>query len=100
MNTNIPMNQQNMPVSPDELVTLGEQIYFEKKDELVANHLGEWAVIEVETKEIIINADKLTAIQEAKEKFPDKLFYIVQIGNLKPQPDSEINEIRKYGWLF
>lgn len=86
--------------APDELVSLGEQIYFSKKDELEKEHYGEYAVIEVESRDITINADKLTAIQEAQTKHADKLFYIVQIGNLKQSSSSELNEVYKYGWSF
>ena len=83
--------------SPDELVSVGEQIYFEKKDELEKERFGEYAVIEIDSKKIFINQDKLKAIQEAEKQFPNKLFFIVQIGNLK-QPMSETRELKKYGW--
>ncbi len=87
-------------LSPEELVSEGEQVYFEKKDELETDNLGQFAVIEVESKEIFVDKDKLTAIQKAQQKYPNSLFYIVEIGNLKRQSNSEINEIRKYGWSF
>lgn len=92
-------NFQQTP-SPEELVSLGEQVYFTKKDELEKTNFGQFAVIEVDSKEIFVDPDKLTAIQKAKTKYPDKLFYIVQIGNLRQQSTSELNEIKKYGWTF
>ena len=85
--------------SPQEIIKLGEQIYFEKKDNLEREHNSEYAVIDVDSKEILINGDKLKAIQEAQAKFPNKLFYIVQIGNLQ-QTTSSINEVKTYGWPF
>lgn len=84
--------------SPDEIVTLGKQIYFENKDKLESEHAGEFAVIEVDSRDITINADKLAAIEEAKRKFPDKLFFIVEIGTLKEQ--SVVNELKGHAWPF
>ena len=89
-----------MNATPEELVTLGEQIYFENKDSLEKKHFGEFAVIEVESKEIITDRDKLKAIQQAQKKYPNRLFYIVQIGKLKSQFTSEMNEVRRYGWTI
>ncbi len=87
--------------SPEELVKLGEKIYLDNKESLEKDHKGEFAVIEVDSKEVFINVDKLKAIQDAQAKYPDKLFYIVQIGNYKTSTGlSEMNEVRKYGWTF
>lgn len=84
--------------SPQEIVQLGEQIYFEKKDELEKRYNGQFAIIDVDSKDIVIDSDKLKAIQKAQKKHPEKLFYIVEIGNLKQPISSPINEIRKYAW--
>ncbi len=84
--------------SPEEIIKLGEQIYFEKKNELERNHNGKFVVIDVDSKELEINGDKTTAIQEAEKKHPGKLFFIAQIGNLKAQ--SNVNEIRSYALPF
>ncbi len=95
------MNDKLTPSpSPEELTSIGERIYFSKKDELEEKYFGQFVVIEVDSKDIIVNPDKLTAIQQAQAKHPNKLFYIVQIGNLKQQSASELNEVRKHGWSF
>jgi len=86
--------------APEELASKGEKIYFGRKDELEKTKLGQYAVIEVDSGEIFTDIDKLIAIQEAKKKYPDKLFYIVQIGNLKQSLKSEIGEVKRYGWTF
>jgi hypothetical protein len=91
-------SQQN--IAPEQLSALGEQIYFSKKDELERTSMGQFAVIEVESKEVFVDPDKLTAIQKAQARYPNKLFYIVQIGNLRPTPSSEVNEVKKYGWAI
>ena len=85
--------------SPDELVSKGERIYFEKKDVLEREHYGEYIIIEVETGEMFIDKDKLQAIQAAQKNHPGKLFYIVQIGSLK-QDGPQLNETKRYGWAF
>lgn len=87
-------------ISPEQLATLGEEIYFAQKDELEKTNLGQFAVIEVESKEIFVDPDKLVAIQRAQEKYPGKLFYIVQIGNLRQPSTSEVSEVKKYGWTI
>lgn len=88
-NTTVPQSR-----TPEEIIQLGEQIYFEKKNDLEQNHYGEFVVIDVDTKDCIINADKTIAIQEAEKKYPDKLFFIAQIGNLKAQ--TNVDEVRRY----
>lgn len=85
---------------PDELAKLGEKIYFENKESLERDNFGKFAAIEVESKDITVDADKTTAIQAAQVKHPGKLFYIVQIGNLKQSIGDEMNEVRRYGWAF
>ena len=87
-------------LTPDEIVEIGEKIYFEKKEELEKNNFGQFIVIDVESGETFINSDKVIAIQTAQSKFPNRLFYIVQIGNLRQPSNQTINEIRKYGWAF
>lgn len=95
------MSDINIPSpSPEELVSLGEKIYSDNREILERDHFNEYAVIEVESKNISINSDKLTAIQEAQEKNPGKLLYIVQIGRLRQQSNCEVNSMRKYGWAF
>ena len=90
---------KNKQQSPDEILLLGEKIYFDKKESLERKNYGDFAVIDVESREIFVDPDKLSAIQKAQKKYPDKLFYIVQIGNLK-RVTPEIDEVRKYGWAF
>lgn len=87
-------------ITPQELVSRGEVIYFEKREDLEKSNYGQYAVIDVESGDITVNSDKLTAIQEAQAKHPNDLFYIVQIGNLKEHFGSEMNELHKYGWTL
>lgn len=98
MRQEIDMDTIATPQTPEEILTQGEKIYFDHKEELEKDDFGKFAVIEVESKEIFKDSDKLIAIQQAQKKYPNKLFYITQIGNLKKQVGSEVNEVFQYGW--
>lgn len=87
-------------INPNELVIKGEKIYFGEREQLEKSNFGQFAVIDVDSGEIFIDADKYTAIQKAKSKHPEKIFYIVQIGNLSSRMAPEVNEVKKYGWTF
>ncbi|MBU1200036.1 hypothetical protein KJ953_00700 [Patescibacteria group bacterium] len=87
-------------ITPGDLITKGEEVYFNKREELEKTNLGHFAVIETNTKKIFVDEDKYTAIQKAQAKYPHKLFYIVQIGNLMRRATPEINEAKGYGWAF
>ena len=82
-------------LTPEEIIQRGEQLYLQEKDKLEKDHNGEFAVVDVETGDFIINQDKTAAIQEAEKKHPNKLFFIVQIGNFKSKP--QVEELHKYG---
>ena len=70
--------------SPEEISKLGERFYFDKlQKELEEEHRGEYVVIDVEEKKYVMNSDLVAAINEAKEKFGEKLFYIVKVGELE-----------------
>jgi hypothetical protein len=91
---------QNNSNSFEEIISKGEKLYFDKQSELEKAHLNEFAVIEVESEDIVINEDKLSAVTEARKKHPNSMFYIVQIGKLKKVSNSAANEVRKYCWAF
>ncbi len=84
--------------SLEEIIRLGEQIYFDKKDELERKHNGKFVVIDVDSGDYVINEDKTTAIQEAEKKHPEKLFFIAQVGNLKAR--SNTHEASRYAMPF
>lgn len=92
------MDSTNQSRSPEEITKLGEQIYFERKEELEREHNGEYAVIDVDSKESFVNNDLMTAVNQAKEKYPDKLFFIVQIGTLQ-KPSINLKR-ESHGLLF
>ena len=86
-------------LSLEELSQLGHKIYFEElKDVLEKDYFGQYAVIDVEQKKYQVDPDRLAAILKAKKEFGDKLFYIVQIGNLQ---NPRLNySTKRYAWNF
>lgn len=87
-----------MNYSPEEIAKLGEAFYFrELKDKLEKEHMGEYVVIDVEKKEYVINKDKLAALEEARKKFGEKLFQIIQIGNIQKIVNYKNSS---YAWKF
>ncbi len=85
--------------SLEEILKLGEKIYTEElKDNLEKKFRGQFVVIDVEKRKYKIDADRLIAIEKAKKMFGDKLFYIIQIGNIQ-SPSTNFSE-KKYAWNF
>jgi hypothetical protein len=94
MNNNMIQN-----LTPEEITKKGEEIYFnELKDKLEKNHIGEYLVLEVESKKEFVNPSLIIALKRAKQNFPQKLFYIVQIGSIH-KPITNYNKAN-YAWLF
>ncbi|MDE2188587.1 MAG: hypothetical protein KGJ35_02570 [Patescibacteria group bacterium] len=86
-------------ITIEETSRLGRKLYQETlKKDLESKFFGQYAVIDVETGKYKIDTDMLTAIEKAKKKFGDKLFYIVEIGAAYiPNP----NFVQKrYAWSF
>ncbi len=92
------MTQSNN-YSPEEIAKIGENFYFQElKDKLEKEHIGEYVVIDVDKEEYVMSEDKLKALQDAREKFGDKLFCIVQVGNIQKQLSNYKNY--RYAWKF
>ncbi|MDD5710971.1 MAG: hypothetical protein PHV43_02635 [Candidatus Colwellbacteria bacterium] len=89
----------NVSLSLEELSKLGGEFYGkELKERLEKEYMGQYAVIDVISKDYIVREDRLEALKEARKKFGEKLFYIVQIG------DTSVGNVnlrtRKYAWDF
>lgn len=76
--------KMTLNLSLNDVLNGGETLYRQWREELEKKHMGHYVVIDVETKKKFIDADRLTAIEEARKKQGPKLFYIVQVGNFKP----------------
>jgi hypothetical protein len=91
------MIQQNL--TPEEITKKGEEIYFnELENELEKEHSGEYLVLEVESKEQFIKPNLLDALDEARKKHSNKVFYIVQIGTIHKQVSNYGKT--NYAWIF
>ena len=55
-------------------------------------------MIDVRRKEYTRNADELEAIQSARKRFGDQLFFIVQVGTLQ-RPVAHFRQTN-YAWKF
>lgn len=86
-------------LSLEDISRLGEKFYTEKlKEKLEKEHMGKYAVIDVEKSKYYIDADRLVAIEQAQKMSRDTLFYIVQIGSIQ-NPGMNFNA-KKYAWNF
>jgi hypothetical protein len=83
-----------------EVLEKGEALYLNTlKQELEKSHDGEYVAIDVETGTYVIEPTKLGVITHAKKEFGDKLFYMVQIGNLL-EPTANFRERHNVALLF
>lgn len=90
-------NKQQL--SLEEISKLGEKFYTEKlKEKLEKENLGQYVVIDVEQEKYYIDTDRLVALEKAMKEFGNKLFYIVQIGNVQ-HPSINFNA-KRYAWNF
>lgn len=71
----------NQQASLAEITKKGQEIYDEKlKNELEPEYNGKFVVIEVESEEYFVDESLEQALEKAKKKFPDKVFYSTRIG--------------------
>ncbi len=86
-------------LSSEEISKIGESFYFtELKDKLEKEHNGEYVVIDVQEKQYVTNQDLFNALTEAKKRFGDKLFFIIQVGSIE-KPSVNYKDV-KYAWVF
>jgi hypothetical protein len=70
--------------TPEDITERGEAIYLnELRSKLEPQHIGEYAVIDVDTKKYFLDTNLLIALKAAEDEFPKKLFYIVRVGSLQ-----------------
>jgi hypothetical protein len=79
----------------------GREFYLsELRDKLEKDAFNKYVVIEPTSKDYFIDEDLLVALQQAEEKFPDKLFYIVKVGSLLPPATNFVHQKTSYAWYF
>jgi len=66
--------------STEELARLGWARYEEIREELEANHAGEYVVIEVDSGDYFVGQSREAALSQAQQAHPQKAFYSIRIG--------------------
>lgn len=73
--------KMNGDIDKDAFVARAKEIYNRKyRRQLEATERGKVVAIEVESGEIFIGRTALEAGMEAREKFPDRVFYFIRVG--------------------
>ncbi len=90
--------QPDTKYSLSEISRLGNEFYLtELKDKLEKTKMGQYVVIEVESKKYFVDPDLKVALEKANKKFPTKLFNIIRVGELRSLP---LQKKEKNAWLF
>ena len=74
------MSLEVLKVSPGEFAGKGEEVYSRIGKELEKRYWGKYAAIEVESGECFIGDGVVEAVRKAKEKYPQKIFYVKRVG--------------------
>lgn len=69
------------PVNKREIVEKGKAIYARLREQLEPEHNGEVILIEVESGDYFLGKNSVEARRKAREKYPDKVFYINRVGH-------------------
>jgi len=65
----------------EEFSKQSEKFYDQIKAKLEVDFKGKYAALDFESKEYWIGEIPSDALSKAKEKYPDKLFYLIQVGS-------------------
>jgi hypothetical protein len=74
------LRRQKTPYSTEELWQRGWQRYTEVREELEAQHFGEFVMIEVDSGDYFLGATSQEALHRAEAVHPDKAFCLIRIG--------------------
>lgn len=68
-------------IDPEEIAKKGEEIYQRKfREKYEPDFNGKFLAIEIEFEEGFLGDTSAEALEKAKEKYPQKIFYIKKIG--------------------
>lgn len=75
-------DEKTLPqINPEEIAKRGEEIYQRKfKEKYEPSLNGKFLVIEIESEEGFLGNTSVEALEKAREKYPQKLFYIKKVG--------------------
>lgn len=66
--------------SPDELAAKGEKVYDKIRNELEEKYRGLFIAIDADSGDYTIAQSPLEAVDKAREKHPENVFYVKRIG--------------------
>lgn len=78
------MNEEKVlpQINPEEIAKKGEEIYQKKfKEKYEPSFNGKFLAIEIDSGEEFIGNTSVEALEKAREKYPQKLFYLKKIGS-------------------
>ena len=69
------------PKDPEAFARRAEEYYARNlRAKLEPGHKGEYLVLDVESGDYELDSDEMAAIDRARAKHPDRLFYILRVG--------------------
>lgn len=75
-----PMDGNLKNTDIERIAKKGQKIYEKIKDDFQPKYDGEFLAIDVDSGDFFKAKSTSEAVQQAKEKYPDKIFYVVKIG--------------------
>ncbi len=67
-------------VNIGEIVSRGKKIYERIKSKYQPKKNGKFLAIEVDSGDVFLANSSVEAVEAAKNKYPDKVFFVVKIG--------------------
>lgn len=67
-------------VNIGKIVSRGKKVYEKIKLQYQPQKNGKFLAIEVDSKEVFLADSSVEAVEAAKIKYPDKVFFVVKIG--------------------
>lgn len=77
-------NNQEKSFNLEEFAKKSDEFYKQIKVELETKHKGEYAALDFESQKYWLGETATEALTKAKKEFPNKLFYLLQIGSPAP----------------
>jgi len=76
------VNIPNIPtINTIEFSAKAQDIYKQIKGQLEIKHKEKFVAIEPDSGDYFLGNDQMGAVSKAKEKHPDKIFYLIKIGH-------------------
>ena len=64
----------------EKIVQEGSKIYEKVKDKYEPKYNGKFLAIDIDSKDVFFAEESADAVDKARTKYPDRVFYVVKIG--------------------